>query len=475
MGSQHPITNGVFPHLCVVCLLLLSCWSYAESSPKAVRTDVTFGPLKPGDALRMPGQYIAFFKDNIPPQAVEARARAMLRGRGPTAVFPSLQGFAFTADPTTGPGRSAIANVRSSGDVQLVDEDQWIYAAGAFVGAGSATLPTGVQRTQAAIGSPNPLRRTAAATRIAILDTGIDSDHPELNVRMDLGKNCIVPSSPAEDDNGHGTHVAGTAAAKGTSIVGVAPGTELIPVKVLDSNGGGSWSQIICGLDYIRQNRVDLNVFTINMSIAGSGKQGSCSGNCDCSSALRTAICKVTNVGITVVAAAGNSGTAMTQVVPATFPEVLSVTAFADANGVSNVAVSQNSRPAVSCDGSQVDDTAATFSNFATVNSDSSDTVSAPGVCILSTFLNGGYAIGSGTSMASPHVASAVALCRSYIDSDSGNAVNGPCSGKTPAQITNIIRNQASDQANSTYGFNGDPLRPYSSSIFYGYGLYAGV
>jgi len=105
--------------------------------------------------------------------------------------------------------------------------------------------------------------REASAARVAVLDTGIDIDHPDL--RVTSGTNCITPGASPDDDDGHGTHVAGTIAAanEGAGVVGVAPGTPLAAVKVLDGDGSGSYSSIICGIDRALANDIDV----VNMSL----------------------------------------------------------------------------------------------------------------------------------------------------------------------------------------------------------------
>jgi subtilisin len=108
----------------------------------------------------------------------------------------------------------------------------------------------------------------------AIIDTGIDTGHPELNVVG--GTNCIGGSS-FNDDNGHGTHVAGIAAARDNTngAVGVAPGARLWAVKVLNASGSGSTSQIVCGIDWVTARASTIEV--ANMSLGGSSPLGSIS------------------------------------------------------------------------------------------------------------------------------------------------------------------------------------------------------
>jgi subtilisin family serine protease len=163
---------------------------------------------------------------------------------------------------------------------------------------------------------------------------------------------------------------------------------------------------------------------------------------------------------VTFVAAAGNAHTTFGDQIPAAYNEVLTVTAMTDTNG----------RPGggalAECHG-DVDDTVADFSNFAPAGSqDAAHTIAAPGRCIKSTWKGGVFRWLSGTSMATPHVTGAVALC----------IASGRCAGLTPAQIVQTMRTDAAARP-ASYGFDGDPSRPIvdpgGGTRFYGYLLYA--
>ena len=153
---------------------------------------------------------------------------------------------------------------------------------------------------------------------------------------------------------------------------------------------------------------------------------------------------------MTLVVAAGNDGRDFGESpvdTPAWFPEVLTVTAMSDGDGAAG------GLQAPGCMSGESDDGYANFSNFATLEADAAHTIAAPGVCILSTYPGGGYATGSGTSMASPHVAGEVALCLG----ENGNA--GACAGRTPAQIVSghARRRRAGGGRAASGGFTGDP------------------
>jgi subtilisin len=245
---------------------------------------------------------------------------------------------------------------------------------------------------------------------IAILDTG-SGPHADLNVVG--GVNCVTPGGSFNDDHGHGTHVAGTAAARdnAASVVGVAPGARIWSVKVLNSAGSGTFSQIVCGIDWVTARASTIEV--ANMSLSGSGANDTCAG-----SALHRAICNSVGRGVTYAVAAGNSNTDANSFVPATYSEVITVSALADFNGLPGGGAPATCRP-------DVDDTFADFSNHG-LDVD----LIAPGVCILSTARGGGLATFSGTSMASPHVAGAAALYK---------AVVNPAA--TPAQVRSALIN----------------------------------
>jgi subtilisin family serine protease len=234
------------------------------------------------------------------------------------------------------------------------------------------------------------------------------------------GEDCSVDGKNTfSDDNGHGTHVAGIASAKDNAggVVGTAPGARLWAVKVLDASRGGSFSDVICGVDWVTQNASTIEV--ANMSLGGVVGPGADDNNCGNSNddPLHRAICRSVAAGVTYVVAAGNSGGDASQEVPAAYNEVITVSALADFNG-------QPGGGAPSTCRQELDDDFAFFSNFG-----SDVDVGAPGVCIRSTWKgsarlpNGTYRTISGTSMASPHVAGAASLYKSTHPSASPSQV----------------------------------------------------
>jgi subtilisin len=312
--------------------------------------------------------------------------------------------------------------------------------------------PTGVRRVGEATTSS---AHEAATANVAVIDTGVNLTHPDLNATS--GTNCVA-SGAAEDDNGHGTHVAGTIAAKnnGSGVVGAAPGTHIYAVKVLNAQGSGTWSQVICGVDWVRGNAAADNIKVANMSLGGSGTSDNSCGSTN-SDAFHAAICNATNAGVTFSVAAGNSATNEANSVPAAYPEVLTVTAMSDSDGLAGALGG-----APTCRTGELDDRYASFSNFAVNTREINHTIAAPGVCIYSTWDGGGYNTISGTSMATPHVTGAVALCFG-----SGSTV-GHCAGETPAQVIQTMRSDAQAGATSSNGFTGDPFHPITLH-YYGY------
>lgn len=209
-----------------------------------------------------------------------------------------------------------------------------------------------------------------------ILDSGIDLDHEDLNVNAGAGFNAFTSgkdSRSLDDGNGHGTHVAGTVAALNNTVgvIGVAAGAPVVPVKVLDSRGSGSYSGVIAGVDFVAANGSNGDV--ANMSLGGP-----------VSVALDNAVIAAAASGIKFVLAAGNSAT--------------------NAGNSSPARVNGNNIYTVSAMGQN--DAWASFSNYGNPPVD----YCAPGVGIASTWKDGGYNTISGTSMAAPHVAGILLL-----------------------------------------------------------------
>lgn len=302
-------------------------------------------------------------------RANQAAARAVARSLGvnPTHAYgTALFGFAGTVPE----GR--LNALERDPRVAYVERDQPVTLApppGKGPGGGgdpspSQTTPWGITRVGGGSGS--------AGGTAWIIDSGIDLDHPDLNVDVARSADFTGSRNGADDENGHGTHVAGTVAAinNGIGVVGVAPGATVVAVRVLDRRGSGSYSGVIAGVDYVGANGASGDV--ANMSLGGGYSQAVNDAVIAASAKVKFAI------------AAGNSGADAANYSPAS------------ANGTNIFTVSAFAQG----------DTWASFSNWGNPPVD----VGAPGVSILSTYKDGGYSTLNGTSMASPHVAGLLLL-----------------------------------------------------------------
>lgn len=277
------------------------------------------------------------------------------------------------------------------------------------------TVPTGVDRIDA---EPALSGNAGAGVIVAIIDTGIDLSHPDLSANLVSGYNFVRQGSLPQDDNGHGSHVAGTVAAVHNTIgvVGVASQAKLMPLKALNRNGSGTYSAIAAAITWAADNGAQV----ISMSLGGPSF----------SSTLQNAVTYAAGKGIQIVCAAGNDGPApsggSTVGYPAKYAECIAVSAWCDSNGASDSTGPTTSYGA--------DETLASFSSTGPEVD-----IAAPGVNIRSTWLGGGYNTISGTSMATPHVSGVLARiinangstnARTILTTQYVEAVNG-----TPDQV----------------------------------------
>lgn len=276
-------------------------------------------------------------------------------------------------------------------------------------------LPWGVDRIDAEL-----VGYDGTGINVAILDTGIDKDHPDLagNIVESGCRNFVqtgrkLDTSKWDDDNGHGTHVAGTIGAidNDIGVIGVAPNVNLFAYKVLDRSGSGSIYWIADAIRYAADHDIDI----ISMSLgAASDYQG----------VLESACSYAYGKGVLIVAAAGNEAGAVS------YPAALSTVI------------------AVSATGHYYDDEGLEVDYFASFSNYGSEVeLSAPGVSVESTYKDGTYAIASGTSMATPHVAGVAALVLEKTET------------LTPAQVRSALCNSAEDLGDANW------------DQYFGYGL----
>jgi subtilisin len=364
---------------------------------------VTLAALVPAPALSTPPEgsssYVVMLAaDAGDPGAVAAEQAAALGSTVHFVYRSALTGYAADLTPT------ALAALRADPRVVAVEADRPV--------ATTAVTPAGIDRIDADLSVTAGIDgadRPRIDSDVAVLDTGIDKDHPDLNVAG--GFNC-AKGRGHDDPLGHGTHIAGIVGAidDGSGVVGVAPGVRLWAVRVLDDEGRGTTRELLCGVDWLTGTRLDADpandIDVANLSLGGEGGDDGHCGRAD-GDLLHQAICRSVAAGVTYVVAAGNDGADAAHYTPAAYDEVITVSALADSDG----------RPGglggpLSCR-DDADDTLANFSNHG-----SDIDLIAPGVCIMSTVpvhgrvpnTTSGYGVLTGTSFAAPHVAGAAAL-----------------------------------------------------------------
>ncbi len=344
-------------------------------------------PLHPVVGKVIPGQYIVVLKNGA---ATNAGSLAASVGAKTTYVYnAALNGFA------AGLNDAALAKLQKDPNVAYVEPDQIMQSDGTQYMDGNGD-PWGLdridQRNEPLSGSYT-YNSTGTGVRAYIIDTGIQTSHPEFGGRASAVYDAL--GGNGQDCNGHGTHVAGTV---GGSTYGVAKNAYLRAVRVLDCNGSGATSGIIAGIDWVRTNGIHPAV--ANMSLGGGY-----------SASLNTAATNLANSGIFLAVAAGNSNADACNTSPAS------------ASGTYTVAASDRN------------DARASFSNYgACVDG------YGPGVAIKSAWLNSGTNTISGTSMATPHVVGAAALYKStYGDAASSTIVNWFYSNDTSGVISGNV------------------------------------
>lgn len=359
-------------------------------SSVAIATLATTGAsaqTTPDELSMVADSYIFVFRDHVAPgqtRAVAEQAAANAGGHVTHVYSHAIKGFSAKMSATAAARLAAnnpnIASYEADKIVRIVAPPPGAKKGKPAPSQPSQTAPWGIARV-------NGVANYTGSSRAWVIDTGIDLDHPDLNVDTARAANFSTGSS-ANDGNGHGSHVSGTIAACNNSIgvIGVAPCAPVVPVRVLNNAGSGTTSGVIAGVDYVAANGAPGDV--ANMSLGGG-----------VSATLDQAVINAAATGVKFALAAGNESDDANNHSPAR------------ANGANIFTISAFSQG----------DNFASFSNFGNPPVDFAD----PGVSVFSTYKDGGYATLSGTSMATPHAAGVLLLgaCRS------GGTVNGDPDG----------------------------------------------
>lgn len=408
---------------CAAALTLAGlAFAPAPSSTGPVEAEEANPPAAP-----MPtGRTIVVLDDGV--QDVESVARRVLAPHGlrPLHLYQhALRGFAVDATP------AELAGAEDDPDVVHVEADREVRTA-------AQTVPRGVRRVDA-VAAAGIGSRGQVPVDIAIIDTGIAS-HSDLRVvqRLDCRAQGFEASTDyvnwvlfgtckqgGTDNDGHGTHVAGIAAARDNNIgvVGVAPGARLWAIKVVNGTKGGSLSDVVAGLDEVTRRAPAIEV--ANISLVAGGR----------SPAMDEAVAGATRAGVVVVVAAGNDSRNAKDTTPANSAGAITVSAVTDLDG------KPGGLRNGTCWGG--DDRFATYSNYGAVVD-----IAAPGSCIVSTARGGGLVEKSGTSMAAPHVAGAAGL-----------RIHQRGFGAVAARSDNVLSDLLSRSAreNTSCGYRGSP------------------
>lgn len=341
----------------------------AAASVVALSFGIAAAPAQANEKIA--NSYICVFKnDRVAKDDVAGKANASAKAHGGSVkrVYKNtIRGFAanMSEQAITAMRRAnaSIAFCEQDAVATIIDAQVNARPGGGGGGSTVQTRPYGITRVRGG-------GVFTGTGRAFVIDTGIDPTHPDLNVDTTLAANFSRESNFV-DNNGHGSHVAGTIAAKdnGFGVIGVAPNARVVPVKTLDRRGSGSCSDIISGVDYV----------------AGVGRPGDVANmslGCPVIVALDNAVLAAGAKGIVMALAAGNESQNIANVSPAR---------------AGSVSANDNVYTISAIDSS---DRFASFSNFG-----AGIAFAEPGVSVQSTYKSGGYATLSGTSMAAPHAA----------------------------------------------------------------------
>ncbi len=387
-------TQNTRPFKAMGALLALSWLVGCGQTP--VSTTVTSGqpevtwlaPPPPAESYR-PGQVVVKMKDGYSTQAVSGMQRIQsISGMAGTAVYATEEGESV---------HSAVQRLQRTPGVEIA-EPNYIYHATATTNDPMLGQLWG----HAKVGAQAAWDQSQGQdVLVAVIDTGVDYNHPDLQGRVVKGPDLAGNDSDPMDDQGHGTHVAGTIAATANNnagIAGIAYKSKILAIKVLGRDGSGDTSKIANGI----LKAAEMGAKVINLSLGGPQS----------SSVLQSAVDKATQQGALVVVASGNENTSRPSY-PAAYPNALSVGS------------------------TTTSDARSSFSNYG-----STVDIAAPGSDILST-TEKTYKKLSGTSMASPHVAAGAAVLL----------------GKNPALTNKQLREILSSTGDTVSGFSNSAVK----------------
>lgn len=349
--------------LLLIQLALLSCQKSDSTSSSADGKDcLTANGINHGSII--PDQFIISYK--------QTQNSSLISSRSGADASKILEKYQLNEDDLVqfiGGEKAAMVVKANTNQLQLlrtdpaiesVEPDRIVSLSTCFTVVNTRLITWNIQK----VGYGDGRGKTAW-----VIDTGVDLDHPDLNVDISRSRSFLSGQATAEDNNGHGTHVAGIIGARNNNIgmLGIASEASIVALKVLDNEGEGTLSAIQAALAYVEQNANSGDVVNISLGLEGISDN------------LDQRIIRLANKGIYFSIAAGNESKAASKYSPAR------------ANGTNIFTVSAI-------------DSLNRFASFSNFGNDVID-YAAPGVRIASCFLNGRYAIMSGTSMAAPHVA----------------------------------------------------------------------